>query len=63
MQQGLLEEAREMVIDAIEAKFGECPSKLREKISTMTDRTKLKAMHRLLFKVESLAEFQTEAFE
>jgi predicted transposase/invertase (TIGR01784 family) len=63
IQQGLLEDAREMVLDALDARFGECPPHFKEKINSINDRMKLKAMHRLLFKVESLSDFEAQAFD
>ena len=62
MQLGLLEEAREMVIDAIEARFGECPPHFKEKVNNTNDRMKLKTMLRLTFKVTSPEEFEEQAW-
>ncbi len=38
MQQGMVREAQEMVLEAIEAKFGVVPRILKEKIVSLSDR-------------------------
>ncbi|MCS7307342.1 MAG: hypothetical protein NZ526_02185 [Aquificaceae bacterium] len=48
LQQGLLEDAQEMVLDVLEVKLGEVPKRLEEQIKTETDREKLKKLHREL---------------
>ena len=41
---GMLHEAQEMVLEAIDAKFGACPEEIRKRIMAIEDRTKLKAL-------------------
>jgi len=44
IQKGMLHEAQEMVLEAIDAKFGACPEEIRKRIMAIEDRTKLKAL-------------------
>ncbi|MCX8076951.1 MAG: hypothetical protein N3C57_07970, partial [Aquificaceae bacterium] len=48
MREGLLEGARETVLDVVEVKLGRVPKGLEEQIKAETDREKLKKLHREL---------------
>ena len=58
LQQGLLQDAREMVLDAFDAKFGSVPSHVHEKVDAMTDRKKLKQILRTVVRAENLEEVE-----
>lgn len=60
LQQGLLQDAREMVLDAFDAKFGQIPSYVHEKVVAMTDWEKLKHIHRVVVRANSLEEVEKE---
>ena len=61
LQQGLLEEAREMVLEALEERFGGVSPDLSERIREMGDRKVLRKLHRLAVRAGSLEEFETHA--
>lgn len=56
IQQGMLREAQEMVLEALDAKFGGCPEHLKEKIISIGDRLKLKELHREILLKDRLEE-------
>ena len=63
IQQGIREgiregirDAQEMVLEAIDAKFGRCPEYLKEKIISIADRIRLKELHREILLKDSLEE-------
>ena len=58
MQKGMVREAREMVLDALETRFGNYPENLKERIIQMTDRDKLKEILRLILKVQRIEELE-----
>ena len=58
MQKGMVREAREMVLDALETRFGNYPENLRERIVQMEDRDKLKEILRLILKVQRIEELE-----
>ena len=58
LQQGLIQDAREMVLDAFDAKFGQVPSHVHEKVVAMTDREKLKQIHRVVVRANNLEEVE-----
>ena len=60
MQQGLLQDAREMVLDAFDAKFGNVPSHVHEKVDVLTDREKLRQIHRVVVRAKSLEGVEKE---
>jgi len=59
-QEGMLEEAREMVVEVLEERFGEVPVPVVEKVRLISDRDLLKALHRKAVRSGSLAEFEAE---
>ena len=60
MQQDMVRQAREMVLDALETRFGNYPLHFGEKIVQMTDREKLKQILRMVVRAESLEEVEKE---
>ena len=56
-QEGLLHEAREGVLEVLEARFGEVPYTLREQILGLVDPAELKRHHRQAALVNTLADF------
>ncbi len=60
MQKGMVREAREMVLDALETRFGNYPLHFRDKIIQITDRGKLKQILRTVVKANSLEEVEKE---
>jgi hypothetical protein len=58
MEQGILQTAREDVIDNLEGRFEQVPPALVEAIQGMDDPVLLKTLHRRAITVDSLAEFE-----
>ena len=58
MQQGMVREAQEMVLEAIEAKFGVVPRILKEKIVSLSDRSRLKYLLRVIMKAGDIKEVE-----
>ena len=58
MQKGMLEDAREMVIDALDTRFGKYPSYFKDRIVQISDRDKLKQIFRVILKTESIEELE-----
>ena len=56
-EEGSLVQARESVIEALEIRFGEISSDLRERITAFQDLRTLKAQHRRAITVPSLDQF------
>jgi len=61
MEKGSLEEAREMVLEALEERFGVVPPDLEEVIRGREDRDVLRKWLRLAIRVGNLEEFRKEA--
>ncbi len=57
IQRGLLIDAQEMVIDALEEKFGVVPRSITREIKAIDEREILKQLHRITFRVKDLEEF------
>lgn len=60
LQQGLLEEGREMVLEALDERFGEVPDDVSNAVTKIEDRGRLKSLHRYAIRCESLSEFKQE---
>ena len=60
MRKGILEEAREMVLEALEERFGDVPGDLEEVVRRQKDRDVLRKWHRLAIRAGSLEEFRRE---
>ncbi|PXF57353.1 MAG: hypothetical protein C4B58_10180 [Deltaproteobacteria bacterium] len=59
IQQGMLQDAREMVLDALEAKFGESSVHFKVKIDQVTDRNKLKELLKIILKIQDIKELES----
>ena len=59
VQQGLQQGIREMVLDALETKFGRSSAHIKEQISQLTDRDKLKELHKIILKVQDIKELES----
>ncbi|MBF0475201.1 MAG: DUF2887 domain-containing protein [Deltaproteobacteria bacterium] len=57
---GELKDAREMLIEALEARFGWVPGDLCDKVNQIQMRASLKELHRLAIKAQNLETFETE---
>jgi len=58
LQQGLLEDSREMILEALDERFGEVPSFVFEAVNRIEDRDILKSLHRCAIRCASLKEFE-----
>ena len=61
LQKGLVEDAREMGLEALEERFGNVVPNLADRIRGMEDRGALRSLHRLAVRAGSLGEFETHA--
>jgi hypothetical protein len=57
MEKGLIIEAQELVIEALEERFGSVSEEVKNRIKTIQDRAFLKTLHRFAINVKSLEEF------
>lgn len=57
---GLLYEAQELLIEALEVKFGEVSEEIKERIKRTEDMELLKRLHRLVIKAETFEEVKKE---
>jgi len=58
MRKGLLEDGREMVLEALDERFGEVPSFISNVVTKIEDRDMLKFLHRHAIRCASLEEFK-----
>ena len=58
IEKGLIVEARELVIEALEERFGSVPEDIKQKINSIEDRAVLKRLHRLAIRAGSLEDFR-----
>jgi len=58
IQKGMIQEAREMVLDALQARFGSCPADFQDRIIQIADRNKLREILRLILKIQSIEELE-----
>lgn len=58
MEKGMIQKARESVIDALEIRFENVPSELVNKISQIQDTSLLKNLHRQAITLDSISDFQ-----
>ncbi len=56
--QGLIVEARELVLEALEERFGVVPEDIRQRVNAIEDRAVLKGLLRLAIRAGSLDEFR-----
>ncbi|WP_297055462.1 hypothetical protein [Thermosulfurimonas sp.] len=59
IQRGLLEEAREMVLEALEERFGLLPRSIISRIKSIEEREILRTLLRLAIRVKDLEEFKS----
>lgn len=59
IQQGMASEAREMLLEALAARFGTVPAEVERVVVEITSRQQLKELFRRVFGLESLEEFRT----
>ena len=57
-EEGREENAREMLIDLLQVRFGSLPNNLIEQLNQIEDISRLKALHREAIGVDSLYAFQ-----
>jgi hypothetical protein len=60
MRQGMLKKAQEDILDVLQARFGEVPYGLRERIQAIADEAELKRLHRQSALAESMPAFQSK---
>ena len=58
MQQGMILGEQEMLVGALEAKFGDVPAQIIEEIKAVSDSSTLKFLHRQVFSIHSIDEFE-----
>lgn len=58
IQKGFIIEAQDMVINGLEAKFGEVPSDILDKIKSIEDRERLRNLLREIFKANNMKDFR-----
>ncbi len=58
MQKGFIIEAQDMVINGLEAKFGEVASDISDKIKNIDDRERLRNLLREIFKINDIEDFR-----
>ena len=57
-QEGMILGEQEMLIDTLEVKFGQVPVHVVEKIQAVVDRDRLKFLHRTVFSIQTMLEFE-----
>ena len=57
MQQGIIQKAKEDVIDALELRFGEISPEIIDKINQTNDPAKLKELHRKAIQIKEIDSF------
>ena len=58
LQEGAQQEGQQMVLDALDERFGELPESVSEAIHQIQDLAQLRLLHRQAIRSESLEEFQ-----
>jgi len=58
LKKGRIENAKEVIVDALETRFGGVPKDLREKIQEIEDEKILSSLHRKTVLVQDLEEFR-----
>ena len=56
-QEGLVQNAREAILDVLDTRFGEVPDAVREQVNALCSEPTLKELHRRAILIPSLAEF------
>ncbi len=58
LEKGILQNAREAILDVLDTRFGEVPDSVRERINSLCGERNLKDLHRRAILTPSLEEFQ-----
>jgi hypothetical protein len=58
--EGLIFDTQDLLLDAIETKFGEAPEDIKLTIQNTNDRDKLRLWHKIVIKAQSLEEFRKQ---
>lgn len=58
LERGLLQNARETVVELLQVRFGELPETLVEAIMVLDERPRLKVLHRMAITIDSVAAFE-----
>jgi hypothetical protein len=58
LEKGILQNAREAILDVLDTRFGEVPESVRERVNALDSERTLKELHRRAVLTPSLVEFQ-----
>ncbi len=58
--EGLLEDAQEMVLEALDERFGPVPKRLSDQLRQLQQREVLKTLHRQALRCQTLSQFKQE---
>ena len=58
LEKGLIADARELVLEALEERFGVVPEDIRQRVNAIEDRSVLKSLLRLAIRAGSIDEFR-----
>jgi len=58
LEKGIIQTAREAILDVLDTRFGEVPGSVRERINALGSERNLKDLHRRAILTPSLEEFQ-----
>ncbi len=58
IQQGMQQGMRDMVLDALETKFGRSSERFRAQVSQIHDRSRLKEIHRMVLKAQDIEDLE-----
>jgi hypothetical protein len=58
LEKGILQNAREAILDVLDTRFGEVPDSIRDRINSLGSEPTLKKLHRRAILTPSLEEFQ-----
>ncbi|MFM8880337.1 MAG: hypothetical protein ACKOKG_14585 [Verrucomicrobiota bacterium] len=58
LEKGILQKARESILDVLDTRFGEVPDSVRERVNALGSERTLKELHRRAILSPDLAEFE-----
>jgi len=58
MERGALQNAREMVLDALQERFPDSPTALQTRVSELADARELRSLHRVIVRASSVQEIE-----
>jgi hypothetical protein len=58
LEKGILQNAREAILDVLDTRFGEVPESVRERVNALDNERTLKELHRRAVLTPSLVEFR-----